>query len=894
MFLGGVTVSTKKIWSATIYDSFSWFMPYSSSPETPETPEPLFIFYVDPSLQLRRGSHGINTWVDVERGESVQVGQKHVSVADQRTGEFVSDFDGRLLIAISRNEVQIFFSTLTETRPHATTPKFLSLSCLHSHILNASVIVKSIYEAKQLHALAVVFSLFPHHGPTCATLMLSYASFGDISSARILFDSIHYPSTFLYNTLIRAHTICEAHHEAVSIYNQVVRATFTRPDDHTFPFILKACADALAIRKGMEIHGTIIKLAFCRDVFVGNTLVSFYGAVNNLNDAKKVFDEMFDRDIITWNSIITAFSVSSFFLEAIGKFLELNLELRLRPNVVSIVSVLPACAGIEDEKATRQIHGYVVKAGFDSEVTVCNAFVDVYAKCGSLENSKLVFEQMLLKNVVSWNTIIGTFAHVGNSEDAVHMFRAMLAAEVKPNSITFASVLSSLAELELFDMAKEIHGYSIRRGTEFDIFVANSLLDVYAKSGHTKEASNIFYGMESKNLVSWNAMIANLAQNGLELEALKLIYEMQKQGELPNSVTFTNVLPACGRIAAVRKGKEIHGRSIRAGSSSDIFVSNALSDMYAKCGNLNLARNVFENSARDDVSYNILIVSYSQSVNCCESLHLFHQMELAGLKYDVVSFMGVISACANLNAIKQGKEIHAYLTRKLFHYHLFVANSLMDMYIKCGEIENAKLVFDRMKKRDVASWNTMILGYGMRGEPDAAVNLFDKMKVEGVDYDHVSYLVALSACSHGGMIERGKRYYGQMISQNIKPSHMHFAAMIDLLGRAGLMEEAANFIGGLPVKPDANVWGALLGAAKMHKNLEMGRWAAEHLFEIKPEHCGYYILLSNMYAEAGKWDEANSIRELMKLRGIKKSPGCSWIENSEKTFILEERKEWPI
>ncbi|XP_068651495.1 pentatricopeptide repeat-containing protein At4g02750-like [Aristolochia californica] len=313
--------------------------------------------------------------------------------------------------------------------------------------------------------------------------------------------------------------------------------------------------------------------------------------------------------------------------------------------------------------------------------------------------------------------------------------------------------------------------------------------------------------------------------------------------------------------------------------------------MYAKCGHLNLARNVFENSARDEVSYNILVVCYSQSEHCYESLCLFHQMELAGLKYDVVSFMGILSACANLNAIKQGKEIHAYLIRKAFHCHLFVANSVLDMYIKCGQIENGKLIFDRMMNRDVASWNTMILGYGMQGELETAVNLFDKMKVEGMDYDHVSYLAALSACSHGGMIERGKRYYGQMICQNIEPSQMHFACMVDLLGRAGLMEEAADFIRGLPIKPDANVWGALLGASKMHENLEMGRWAAEHLFELKPEHCGYYILLSNMYAEAGKWDEANSVRELLKSRGIRKDPAYSWIETSDKTFYsrVEER-----
>ncbi|KAK9274427.1 hypothetical protein L1049_019242 [Liquidambar formosana] len=665
------------------------------------------------------------------------------------------------------------------------------------------------------------------------------------------------------------------------------------PDDHTFPFVLKLCSDFSEVRKGMEIHGLVFKLGFDGDVFVGNTLLSFYGGCGDLRCVEKVFDEMRERDVVSWNTIIGVFSVNGCNAEAIGLFREMKLRSEFKPNAVSVVSVLPVCAVLEDEVMTREIHCHVVKVGLDLQVTIGNSLVDAYGKCGKLKGSKRVFDEMVERNVVSWNAIITSYAFTGHNRDALNMFRLMIDAGEKPNSITISSMLPVLVELEYFDMGKEIHGFSLRMGEESDIFIANSLIDMYAKSGHSTEASNVFYKINTKNVVSWNAMIANFAQNRLELAAIRLVKEMQNHGEFPNSVTFTNVLPACARVGLLRPGKEIHAKSIHMGSTFELFVSNALTDVYAKCGCLNLARNVFNISLRDEVSYNTLIMGYSQTCDCAESLNLFSEMGLVGLKHDTVSFVGVLSACANLAAIKQGKEIHGFLVRKLFHTHLFVANSLLDLYTKCGCIDYSRKIFNRIPNKDVASWNTMILGYGMLGELEIAIDLFEAMREDGIDYDSVSYIAVLSACSHGGLVEKGWKYFDDMQARNIKPTQMHYACMVDLLGRAGLMEDAAELIKGLPIVPDANIWGALLGACRIYGNIELGAWAAEHLFKLKPEHCGYYLLLSNMYAEAGNWDEANRIRELMKSRGVKKNPGCSWVQLRDQVhaFVVGERIE---
>ncbi|RWW56987.1 hypothetical protein BHE74_00036261 [Ensete ventricosum] len=763
-------------------------------------------------------------------------------------------------------------------------------SAVHEGILRA----RSLAHTKQAHAQAASSGVLHRHLPSAAAILLAYADHGDPAASLRLFDDSPLRlrgGAFLWNALVRAFSSAAGlHSAALSTYNDMLRAG-VRPDDRTFPFALTAAAAAAGddARKGREIHGSVIKVGFFDDVFVGNTLLAFYGTLGDLLAARQVFGEMLHRDVVSWNSLISVFSSNGLCSDAVRLLLELKRS-DLSVNSVSLISALPACAALQDEDFGKEIHGLAIKAGLDLVVTVGNAFIDMYGKCGDSDASMRAFQSMQEKNVVSWNSVIGSLVHAGLYEDALENFKEMLAVKVKPNSITVSSLLPALVELGCFDFGKEIHGYIIRNYMYSDVFVANSLVDMYAKSGCWNKGSDIFYRMDNWNVVSWNAMIANFAQNGAELEAIRLVKEMQDCGEFPNSVTYTNVLPACARIASLVKGKEIHARSIRVCSNCDLFVSNALIDMYVKCGRFDLAQNVFNVSERDQVSYNTLIVGYSESPLCSEALDLFLDMRSLGIEYDVISFVGALSACGNLSALKQGKEIHCLSMRKLFDTHLFVANSLIDLYTKCGRVDLGKKIFDRISNKDVASWNAMILGYGMQGELEAAINLFDLMKDEGLEYDRVSYIAVLSACSHAGLVERGKRYFDQMLAQNIRPTQMHYACMVDLLGRAGLMTEAAELVRSMPFEADSNVWGALLGACRIHGNIELAQLAAQHLFKLKPGHCGYYILLSNMYAEAGRWNEADQVRALMKSRKVKKNPGCSWVQigNKLRAFLVGE------
>ncbi|CAN0909685.1 Pentatricopeptide repeat-containing protein DOT4, chloroplastic [Linum grandiflorum] len=735
-----------------------------------------------------------------------------------------------------------------------------------------------LFQTQQCHAFALLNGLLPRTVSLSASLIRRYAALRACPAMfRRLFEETLPFSTdaFLWNTLIKAQSVAQVKDD-FRTYNRMVRSG-VRHDNYTFRYVLEECVDNGSVTKGLEVHGALLKCGFDWDVVVGNTLLLFYGDCVSIRDADKVFDEMLERDVVSWNTLIRVLSKRGLYRKAFDVFLKMNLISELMPNIPTILTLLPACVELEDVRMITQIHCFTLKVGLDSQVTVGNTLTNVYGKCGKFKFSKRVFDEMVDKNVVSWNAIITGLTCSGHSDNALGMFILMIESHVKPNSETISSIMPVLVESGHFRIGTEVHGFSVRNGIESDIFVSNSLIDMYGKSGHSTEALNVFNHMLEKNVVSWNAMIANLAQNRLQFDAIKLFRQMQFAEEIGNSVTFTNVLPACGRLGFLDAGKQIHARTIRLGCYFDLFVSNALTDMYAKCGCLHLAQIVFENSVRDGVSYNIRITEHSKTSECLKSLDLFKEMSQVGLQHDVVSYRGAISACANLSALKLGKEIHGLVLRHHMNTHLFICNALLDFYTKCGKIDVAEKVFRRMSNRDTTSWNTMIQGRGMLGESDVVFDLFSAMKENEVQYDSVSYIAVLSACSHVGLISEGMKYFNEMLAQDIKPTQIHYGCIVDLLGRAGLLDQAVKFIEQLQDEADANVWSSLLRACSDHGNLELARWAADHLLKLKPQHSGYYIMVSNIYAEAGKWDDAESVRKLMKVKGATKTPGSSWV-----------------
>lgn len=541
--------------------------------------------------------------------------------------------------------------------------------------------------------------------------------------------------------------------------------------------------------------------------------------------------------------------------------------------------LLQACA---DKKALvegKQVHNQIILSKHEQNALLGTKLVSMYDKCCSLVDARKVFDKIPERSIFLWNSMIRAYSRNDFFAEAFSLFYQMKRSDVEPDNFTFPCVLKACGGLSYLKQGQAVHVCIIRSGVESDLFVGNALVAMYAKCGSVEDACRVFDKMPERDVVSWNSLIAGCAQNGQWDQALKLHVQMEEGGMEQDSVTIASVLTACAGLSARRQGKEVHAYTLRRGFEWDILVGNALIAMYAKCRDIDTAQNVFDKMAkRDVISWTAVIGGYAQNGNA-KALKLFCEMQLADIKPNLVTLISVLPACSDLGALQQGKEVHGSLIRNGFHADVFVASALIDMYAKCGNIKDAYNMFEIFSPKDLPSWNAVIAGYGMHGHGEDVLALFSRMKQTDIQPDHITFVAVLSACSHAGMLDVGWLHFHSMNQDYcITPRMEHYACMVDLLGRAGKLDEAYDFIQKMPFKPDADVWGALLGACRIHGNIELGELVAEQLYELKPEKSGYYVLMSNIYAAAGKWDGVAKVREIMKDKGVVKTPGYSWIE----------------
>lgn len=418
-----------------------------------------------------------------------------------------------------------------------------------------------------------------------------------------------------------------------------------------------------------------------------------------------------------------------------------------------------------------------------------------------------------------------------------------------------------------------------------------------------------------RDAVSWNSMITALVQAGRPEEALELFGEMEKDESVrPNEVTMVSVLSACAKKGDLEFGRRVRSYIERNEIGATLILNNAMLDMYTKCGALEDAQALFdEMTEKDHVSWTTMLVVYAKFrgfraarsmfdrmpgrdigawnalISTCEqngrlkeALALFHELQLAAeAKPDQVTLVSTLSACAQLGTLDVGRWIHAYIKKQGFELNCHIATSLIDMYSKCGDLDKAMEVFQStdLKYRDVFVWSAMIAGLAMHGRGKAAIDLFLQMQEGKVRPNAVTFTNLLCACSHAGLVDEGRLYFRQMLSvYGVAPLSSHYGCMVDILGRAGLLEEAVGLIEKMPMPPHSSVWGALLGACRVHGNLEVGEHACQRLLDLEPDNDGAYVLLSNIYAKHGRWDGVTRLRKLMKEKGIKKEPGCSSME----------------
>ncbi|KAL5542696.1 hypothetical protein UlMin_010406 [Ulmus minor] len=601
------------------------------------------------------------------------------------------------------------------------------------------------------------------------------------------------------------------------------------------------------------------------DIVARTTLVSAYSAAGNVKMASEIFRgiPLSLRDTICYNAMIAGYSQNNDGRAAVEIFREMRGN-NVRPDDLTFTSVLSALAlVVDDERQCQQMNCAVVKSGTGFATCVMNALVSVYVKCASL---------------------------------------------------MLASVSSSLmaAAGKLFDeMPKR------------DELTWTTMITGYVRCNDLDAARKLLDGMSEKVGVAWNAMISGYVHHGLYLEAFQMFRKMHLMGIWKDEFTYNSVISACANGGFFELGKQLHAYILRTETEPtpnfSLFVNNAIITLYYRCGKVDAARKIFNRMpVRDSVSWTAILSAYMEAKRLEEAkslfkeapeknlrtwtvmvsglaqngfgeeaMKLFNQMRSEGLQPCDFVFAGAITSCAVLGALEQGRQLHAQLIRLGHDSSLSAGNALVTMYARCGVVEASKCVFLTMPCVDSVSWNAMIAALAQHGRGIQAIEIFKQMLEEDIQPDRMTFLTILSACSHAGLVEEGLHYFDSMSrSYDITPDEDHYASMIDLLCRAGKFSEAMDLIKSMPSDPGARIWESLLAGSWIHGNMDLGIQAAEKLFVLTPQHDVTYIILSNMYANVGRWEDVAKVRKLMKDRGIKKEPGCSWIEVENKVHVF--------
>ncbi|KAA8538343.1 hypothetical protein F0562_027834 [Nyssa sinensis] len=681
-------------------------------------------------------------------------------------------------------------------------------------------------------------------------------------------------------------------------------------DLHSCARLLQSCNTHHWVQQGRQLHLLFLKRGVLDfSVNIGNRLLQMYVRCGHMSDARRLFDEMTQRNCFTWNTMIEGYMKSG-----------------------------------NKEKSLELFNSTPYKNDFSWNVVISGL-----AKGGELEISRRVFNEMPRKNGIAWNSMIHGYASNGCPREALRLFKDLNSDPhelSRGDTFILATVIGACTDLVALDLGKQIHGRIIIDEVEFDSVLGSSLVNMYGKCsdldsanhvlnrmqepddfsvsalilgyancGRANDARRIFNNIGDPCVVLWNSMIAGYIASGEAMEALVLFNKMQKNGVQGDSSTFASVLSACASFGIFEHGKQMHAQAIKVGIYDDLIVASALLDTYAKCGSpsdacklfselkiydtvlLNSMITVYSSCGRIEdakwifetmpkkslISWNSMIVGFSQNGCPIDALNLFCKMNKMDLRMDKFSLASVISACASISSLELGEQVFSRVTVIGLEFDQIIRTSLVDFYCKCGFLENGRKLFDQMIKSDEVSWNSMLMGYATNGYGIKALNLFNEMICAGVGPTGITFTGLLSACDHCGLVEEGKKwFYAMKQDYHIDPGIEQYSCMVDLFARAGFLEEAMNLIEQMPFEADASMWSSVLRGCVVHGNKSLGNKVAERITGLDLKNSDSYVQLSSIFATSGDWEGSANVRKLMRDKGIQKNPGRSWADSSIK------------
>ncbi|XP_049406021.1 pentatricopeptide repeat-containing protein At5g19020, mitochondrial [Solanum stenotomum] len=634
----------------------------------------------------------------------------------------------------------------------------------------------------------------------------------------------------------------------------------------------KSCSANSCITHGQQLHSLVLKSGLESNIFILNSLITFYvkcGLVNHakiifdscnkldavscnimlcgyvkfgfLNEAYELFDKMTERNCVSYTTMIMGLIQKGFWSEGIWVFRDMR-YFGVGPNEVTMVNVISAylhCGGI---KVDKMLHGLVLKIGVMDFVHVSTNLLHLYCLGGCLKDAMMLFSEMHEKNVVSWNV----------------------------------------------------------------------MLNGYSKAGLVDLAKDVFEQIVDKDVVSWGTIIDGYLQAARLNDAVEIYRDMLYTGLRPNDVMIVDFLSTCGQGMSNFEGRQFHGVGVKMGFDLLDFIQATIIHFYAACGEVDLARlqfevgnkdhvacwnaliaglvrnrkidearNLFDQMpARDVFSWSSMISGYSQSEQPDLALELFHEMLAIGVKPNEITMVSVVSSIATLGTLKEGRWAHDYICKNSIPLNDNLSAALIDMYAKCASVNDALELFNQIREKavDVSPWNAIICGLAMHGHAQLSLHIFSDMLRQNIKPNLITFIGVLSACCHAGLVEAGEQHFQSMTKlYNVKPNIKHYGCMVDLFGRAGRLKEAEELIRSMSMEADIIIWGTLLAACRTHGNTEIGERAAENLARVEPSHGPSRVLLSNIYADAGKWDDAFLTRQAMRSRRLTRTTAYSGV-----------------
>ncbi|GAB2274376.1 hypothetical protein Dimus_009139 [Dionaea muscipula] len=685
----------------------------------------------------------------------------------------------------------------------------------------------------------------------------SFCAANDLEDAYKLFDKMPERNVVSWNSMISAFVKNGDDLMALDFYTAMIWEGFL-PTRFTLASVLSACGALLDAGLGRLCHGLAVKIGIDRNIYVSNALLSMYSKCRCVEDAVKAFAGLEEPNEVSFTAMMGSLAEAEKVEEALEMFKLMHRTRRICIDAVSLSSILGVCArgGIGEsdfsdanDRPSVRLHGQLihslsVKLGFESDFHLSNSMLDMYAKNGDMANAETLFHRLSVPSTVSWNIMIAGYGQIYRIDKAAELMERMICCGCEPDEVTFINLLFGC----------------IRAG---DIVVGRQVFD----------------RMTCPSLTSWNAMLSGYSQVENHDQVIMLFREMQLRNIKPDKTTLVVVLGSCAAMELLDFGKQVHAVSQKFELHGNLYVGSALISLYSKSRKMETALFIFHSLPELDIAcWNSIIAGFSFNHLHEEAVVFFNLMRRKDVFPNEFSYATLLSCCAGQSLPSQGRQIHAQIVKDGYMDNIFVGSALIDMYCKCGGVDEARHIFDSMPSRNTVPWNEMIHGYAQNGRGDEAVRLYNDMIKSGEEPDDITFVSVLTSCSHSGLVDEGLKIFKSIsVVYKVEPLLDHCTCIIDALGRAGRLHEAETLITKMPYKDDPVIWEVLLSSCRVHTDVPVARRAAGILFSINPQNPTPYVLLANVYSSMGRWDDATAVRELMTDEHVGKEAGYSWM-----------------